>query len=197
MTRRPAPWEVDDPDRRISLHAWGDDPGTDQLRVIEEDVRVLVRGLAAARAELTDIESVHRREQERNLVALLEVLDGFERVFANVHRREAEVTPPMRAWIDNFRTVHRLLGRALRDQGVTPIETPTREFDPRWHTAAETVVDGSLAPGTIVEEIKRGYVWHRQVLRKTEVVVVREDLDPEGQSTEARTETSATVQIMP
>ncbi len=181
MTPRPAPWEVEDPAQHMTLHAWPDVPGVDRLAVIEEDVGRLVSELASARTELVERQSIRRREMERHLLSLLEVLDGFERVFANIRAREAEVTPAMRAWIDNFRTVGRLLGRVLREQELTPIETPTRVFDPRWHTAARVVVDASLAPGTIVEETRRGYVWGKQVLRKAEVVVVREDLDPEGQ----------------
>ncbi len=182
MTRKLAPWEVDGSNDLITLHAWGDEHGADRLTVLEDDVRQLVCQLASARSELTEQGSVQRQELERHLLSLLDVLDGFERVFDNVRTRESEVTPTMKVWIDNFRTVQRLLGRVLQEQGVTPIETPTREFDPRWHTAAETVEDASLPPGTIVEEIKRGYVRRTQVLRKAEVVVVREDLDPPGQS---------------
>jgi molecular chaperone GrpE (heat shock protein) len=183
VTRKRAPWEVEDPNDLITLHAWADDHGADRLAIIEGDVKQFVFELASARSQLTEQGSEQRREFERHLSSLLDVLDGFERVFDNIRTREAGVTPTMKAWIANFRTVQRLLGRVLREQGVAPIETPTREFDPRWHTAAETVESSAFPPGTIVEEIKRGYIWRKQVLRKAEVVVVRETIDSPGLST--------------
>jgi molecular chaperone GrpE len=181
VTRKRAPWEVDGPADLVALPAWGQEHAGDRLAVIEDDVRQLVRQLASARSELAEQGSAHARELEGLLLSLLDVLDGFERVFANIRNREAEITPTMKAWIGNFRTVERILERVLQERGVTTIATPTREFDPRWHTAAETVIDGSLPAGAIVEEIKRGYVWRKQVLRKADVVVVREDPDPVGQ----------------
>ena len=174
MTARP-PWHADGLMRPVAVAAWTTDDDTDRLAVIEDDARQIIRELAASKLALAESESEHRRAMEAHLLALLDVVDGFGRVLDNVRAREGELSAQMKIWLGNFRTVYRLLGRVVQEQGVTPIETPTREFDPRWHTATETVVDASLPPGTIVEEIKRGYVWQRQVLRKTEVLVARED----------------------
>ena len=44
-------------------------------------------------------------------------------------------------------------------------------FDPAVHEASETREDPSVAPGTIVETVRRGYTWHEQVLRPAVVVV--------------------------
>ena len=48
-----------------------------------------------------------------------------------------------------------------------------RTFDPQWHKVAEIVVDETKPEGTIVEELKKGFLWRNQILRKAEVVVVR------------------------
>ena len=178
MSARRAPW--DEPVARPTLGVWAGTEGTDRLATIEDDVARLTRDLATARSDLAEHDAEARADRRDLLLELLEVTDAFGRVFANVAAREAEVTRPMRAWVGNFRAVSRLLGRTLDRQGVTPIETPTREFDPQWHTAVETVVEPTLPVGTIVEEIARGYVWQHQVLRRASVVVVREDDEQDG-----------------
>ncbi|OGO07221.1 MAG: nucleotide exchange factor GrpE, partial [Chloroflexi bacterium RBG_13_60_13] len=91
--------------------------------------------------------------------------------------KEDQVTPQMRIWIGNFRTVRRLLDKVLIEQGITKIESLDRQFDPSWHRAAEVVADPSRPEGTIVEETTTGYLWRGEVLRKAEVVVVGNPLD--------------------
>jgi molecular chaperone GrpE (heat shock protein) len=103
------------------------------------------------------------------------VLDAFDRVFRAVAAKPDAVTPQMNIWVGNFRAVRRLLERLLRDEGVARIETVAGEFDPRWHVVAETVVDPARASGAIVDEVKAGYVWRDAVLRKSEVIVVRNE----------------------
>ena len=103
----------------------------------------------------------------------MEVLDAFERVFRHVHSKEDLVTPQMKICFGNFSTVRRLLERVLSEQDVTRIEIVDRTFDPQWHKVAEIVVDETKPEGTIVEELKKGFLWRNQILRKAEVVVVR------------------------
>ena len=174
MAARRPPWEASRLHRRVAPHAWDDAGDDDRFATIEADVSGLIRELATARSELAAQESRQQSGLETHLLALIEVSDGFERIFKNIDARASELTPAMKAWAGNFKTIYRLLGRALEEQGVTAIETPTQQFDPYWHTATETIADPSVPPGTIVDEVKRGYVWHRRPLRKTEVVVVRE-----------------------
>jgi molecular chaperone GrpE len=79
----------------------------------------------------------------------------------------------MKIWIGNYSTVRRLLERFLSEQGITRIEILNQTFDPQWHKVADIVADSTKPDGTITEEVKKGYVWQNQVLRKAEVVVVR------------------------
>ncbi len=113
------------------------------------------------------------------LIALLDVADSFDRVFRAVHAKEDQVTPQMKIWLGNFRSVRRLLEKLLTDAGVTPIENVAGRFDPAWHKAAEAIVDTERPEGMIVEELKKGYLWKGQLLRKAEVTVVRHEADEE------------------
>lgn len=153
----------------------GRDPkdGTNMLTAIHEDICRLMCETASATHAAGEQSRQHRDEMRGHLLSLLEVADAFERVFANIEKRKGELTKSTRAWISNFRAIRRLLGRVLGDQGVTQIENLDQGFDPHWHKVAETVDDPTKQDGTIVGESVRGYVWHGELLRKCEVVVVR------------------------
>ncbi|MBI4260019.1 MAG: nucleotide exchange factor GrpE [Actinobacteria bacterium] len=146
--------------------------GGDRLADLEREVRGLIRDLATARADLADRETEDARRTEKLLLSLVEVADAFERVFDYLGEREDELPDPAKGWVANFRTVHRMLSNVLTGQGVTPIQTPSRRFDPRVHQAIETVADDALPEGTVVRELARGYAWGDRVLRKTQAVVV-------------------------
>lgn len=156
--------------------------GTNALTAIHEDICRLMREVATARHAAGEQARQHRDEMRRHLLNLLDLADAFERVFANIERKKGELTKSTKAWISNFRTIKRLLGRVLSDQGVKQIENLNQGFDPHWHKVAETVDDATKQDGTIVGESVRGYVWHGELLRKCEVVVVRNNEEPEDSS---------------
>jgi molecular chaperone GrpE len=153
--------------------AVGSGPGCAQahLTAIERDVRGLIRELALARAELADRASEYTLRNERLLLSLVEVLDAFERVFADISGREPTITDSVKGWVGNFRTVHRLLVNVIRDQGVIAMESAVGQFDPHQHRAVETVLDSDLPFGTILSEVSRGYALGDRVLRKPGVAV--------------------------
>lgn len=162
---------------RPRIHAWPPDAGDDPLGVIEQDVRGLLWELAVCRHALAEQRRTDDARARKHLLALLDVLDGFDGVFASVQAKEADVTRQMRIWLGNFRTVRRLLGNALQDEGVVALDSFTRTFDPATHRAVDTLANPGQDDGTIMEERQRGYGWRREILRKAEVVVVRNELD--------------------
>jgi len=159
-------------DEPVALPAWEGENGN-ALEVIERDLRRLTRELAEVRFSVMEGEKQHQAQVRALLLGLLEALDAFNRVFRGIHAKADQVTPLMRRWVGNFRTVRRLVEEVLSQQGVTRIENLDQGFDPRWHKVAYTVFDLSRPEGMIVEEVKSGYVWQNQLLRKAEVGVVR------------------------
>lgn len=148
--------------------------GLDQaLESIEADVRALMREAAAQRAGRGEDQRRHRDDTRRLLLSLLQVLDAFARVAAAVDQKPDQVTPQMKIWLGNFRTIRRLVEKIVAEQGVAKIENLDAGFDPAWHTVAEVVADPSREDGAIVREVQPGYTWGGEVLRKSEVVTVR------------------------
>lgn len=154
--------------------AWDGHAG-DLQATLEQDLRVLLRNLAEARLELEEAGKRQEAEKREWLLAALDIGDAFDRVFQNVQTKQDQVTPQMKKWLGNFRTVRRSLDTLLADQGVNRIQSLDDQFDPQWHRIVDTVRDMAKAEGTIVEEINAGYLWNRTLLRKAEVVVVRND----------------------
>jgi molecular chaperone GrpE len=60
---------------------------------------------------------------------------------------------------------------ALEAKGMKPIEALGKPFDPRFHEAMGMVPAPGKAPGTIVVELKKGYVFHDRVLRPARVQI--------------------------
>jgi len=180
MTR---PADGDNPfeirDRPLPVHTWGEDDGPDRLGVITRDVGDLLRRLGEATCRAEELRTDSHNHLRKHLLAMLDVKDDFERIFTNIEGKRDQVTRQMKKWIANFRTVSRKFKQVLEDEGVVPIENLDAGFDPRWHKVAETVCDLSKREGTIVEVVRPGYMWRGEVLRKTEVVVVRNEQDDE------------------
>ena len=65
----------------------------------------------------------------------------------------------------------RKLRQLLESEGVTPIESIGRPFDPREHEAVASVPAPHLPDGEVVAEIQRGYRVRDRVLRPAKVAV--------------------------
>ncbi|MBI3768829.1 MAG: nucleotide exchange factor GrpE [Deltaproteobacteria bacterium] len=132
-----------------------------------------MRQRAEARLEVEELDREHREQVRKLLLGVLETIDAFDRVFRSVASKPDTITPQMRIWLNNFRTVRRLLERVVTEQGLVPIvANPEDSFDPHWHRVSRIVADPTRPEGAIVEITAPGWVWHGAVLRKTEVVVV-------------------------
>ncbi|MBI4787024.1 MAG: nucleotide exchange factor GrpE [Chloroflexi bacterium] len=88
--------------------------------------------------------------------------------------RDGEWRESVAAWLQGIALVRARLLHILSAEHVQPIDALGEMFDPHRHIAVETTpaTDG-IAPGTIVEEYRRGYQVGERVLRASEVVVAK------------------------
>jgi molecular chaperone GrpE len=126
---------------------------------------------------LADFDNYRRRtERERASAAevgkrdivlqLLDVVDNFDRAFQ--HAGEAPAS-----WIEGVQSIHRKLLGLLEAQGITPFESLGEPFDPGLHEAIGTVESDNREPGTVADEVQRGYRWGDALLRPARVRVAR------------------------
>jgi molecular chaperone GrpE len=76
-------------------------------------------------------------------------------------------------WQDGLRMIVRRLDQVLLDRGIVAMHLVGQPFDPRRARVVAIAPDGSVAGGTIIEEVRTGFFWNDQVLRTAEVVVSR------------------------
>jgi molecular chaperone GrpE len=126
---------------------------------------------------LADYDNYRRRiERERATAArsgkreiilqLLEVLDDFDRALQHLGEAPASVA-------DGVQALHRKLLGLLEAQGVTPLQSLGETFNPELHDAIGTVKSEDVEPGTVAEEMQRGYRWGDDLLRPARVRVAQ------------------------
>jgi molecular chaperone GrpE len=128
---------------------------------------------------LADFQNFRRRKEEERgadrqfanrelIIGLLPVLDNFERALA-----AAEKSQSYDALIDGVKLTLRQLNDFLAKNGVRPIDSVGKEFDPNYHEAVMRVESGDEPENTVVEELQKGYAMHDRVLRPSMVKVAR------------------------
>jgi molecular chaperone GrpE len=63
--------------------------------------------------------------------------------------------------------------RSLQQHGLEPIPTVGRSFDPELMEVVEVVTDSDRPAGEVIEEVRRGYLWHGRVFRYAQVRVAK------------------------
>jgi molecular chaperone GrpE (heat shock protein) len=149
-------------------------PPRGPLQDIVHGVQELIKGLADSREELAGLEKRTRGETKGVLLDLLEVADGFDRIFANLESRADSLVQQTKILAGNFRAVRRKLTLVMEKAGVVPIEV---EMGTAAHPHLHQIVDTRPSPtgeeGTIVAVEQTGYYWGQEVLRYPEVVTVK------------------------
>jgi molecular chaperone GrpE len=101
---------------------------------------------------------------------LLPVLDNIERALESA-RSAGEVTT---AYIEGLEMILKQLEQILSQEGVTVIEAAGIPFDPHCHHAVMEVESEDHEPGTVTEELQKGYRHRQRILRPSMVKVCRD-----------------------
>ncbi|UCC29952.1 MAG: nucleotide exchange factor GrpE [Phycisphaerales bacterium] len=147
---------------------------SDPLEELHKKVNKLEDSLLRTKADYQNAQrraAIERGEAIRYanaevMKSLLTVLDDFERSLA-----AAEDSNNLEAVVDGVRLVYGNLAKALRDHGLEVIDALHETFDPSVHQAMMPRPTSDYPPGTVVEEIAKGYRLYDRVLRPTKVVV--------------------------
>jgi len=75
------------------------------------------------------------------------------------------------AWQEGLRMTLRRLDQVLLDRRVAPMRLVGQPFDPRRARVVATVADSSAVEGTVLEEVRAGFLWNNLVLRTADVIV--------------------------
>ena len=104
---------------------------------------------------------------ERLIIGLLDVMDELELAVKN-----AEISTSPEPLIEGVELTLKKLRKVLEQEGVSLIENPEGNvFDPAKHHAVIAVENSDVADGTVLEEIRKGYMMKGKVIRPTIVKV--------------------------
>jgi molecular chaperone GrpE len=106
-----------------------------------------------------------RREKNDLLHKVLEVMDNLDRAM------HFEETMDRESLHQGLRMVQWQLNELLRGEGLTPVPTVGEPFDPRVHEAIEQIQSQEHPEGTVVEEVRKGYMLGDEMIRPARVKV--------------------------
>jgi molecular chaperone GrpE len=133
-----------------------------------------------------EFENYRRRTKEENsqiifraneslIRDLLPVVDDLERSI----KAKASIKD-VASFASGIELVYAKLLRILEKRGLTPIDVQGKPFDVDYHDALVQIPTDKTAPGIIMDEIERGYMFNDRVLRHAKVVVAAEPTAQDG-----------------
>jgi molecular chaperone GrpE len=124
--------------------------------------------LAYLQADLENLKKRYDREaeqakayaNERLIVSLLEVVDELELAL------KVSASSTQKSMMEGVEMTLKKLRKVLEQECVSPIEcTVGKVFDPSKQNAVATVERDDVAPCTIIEEIRKGYLLKDRLIR--------------------------------
>lgn len=130
--------------------------------------------LLRAMADMENMRRRFRKEQEDRMKyaslpvveALLPALDNFERALS-VEKENMTVDSLMQG----INMVYRQMLQVFEKEGLLAIDATGKPFDPHVHQAVMQVEDSAFEPGTVVEELQKGYQFKDRTVRPAMVKV--------------------------
>lgn len=97
---------------------------------------------------------------------LLPIIDNFERALATGPADEDD-----RSFRRGVELIYRQLLDELKKEGLEPLDSVGKTFDPNLHEAVETCSEGGHPPHTVIREFLKGYRFQERLLRPSLVKV--------------------------
>jgi molecular chaperone GrpE len=153
----------------------------DQIQTLEKDKKDTYDRLLRAAADLDNFRKRTRKEvedarflaKEQALKEILPGIDNLERAIAAGSREQGAGSV-----VDGVKLVLRQFQTALERLEVKPIEAVGHAFDPARHEAISQIATTAYPPGTVAEELQRGYVVGNRLLRPALVAVAKAPEEP-------------------
>jgi molecular chaperone GrpE len=168
------PVEVEAPDQANGAQV--EDEAAARLATAEKEKKDNWDRYLRAAADLENLRKRQKREvddakfeaKNKTLKEMLPVVDNLERAIEHALSQQGEKNPI----IEGIQLVLRQFQTAFERLDVNPIETAGQPFDPNLHEAISQQ-ESDAPPGTIVQQLQRGYKLGDRLLRPALVVVAK------------------------
>lgn len=172
----------------------------DEIERLEQERDELNDRLLRKAAEFKNFRRRMEREKRRRYEAgkvaviepILEVLDNFERSIEAA--RDLEDSDDADQAYESLKGGVEMVFRKFQDElqslGVEPIDAEGKPFDETLHEAMMRQPSEDAEPGTVLQEVRKGYTLEDRVIRHSRVVVAAEP--PSDESDVETSEETAT-----
>jgi molecular chaperone GrpE len=126
------------------------------------------------------IQQVSQYSNERIIIQLLEVVDELELAVKN-----AQVTESAQTLVDGVQMTLKRLRKVLEQEGVTPIDSVNKPFDPSKHNAIAAEERDDVESCVVMEELRKGYMMKEKVIRPS-IVKVAVNKNSQSQNKETK-----------
>ncbi len=150
-------------------------PPADLAAEIQRLQEELIRERDRSLRTLADFKNYRRRiERDGNKIAeetkremmlpMLDLLDDIEKALK--HAKNSE-----QPFVKGLQIFHKKFLALLRTQGVLAFESIGTTFDHNLQEAVALAKQNGSKPGTVIDELRRGYLWNNELLRPAQVRV--------------------------
>ena len=165
----------------------------DKIKELEDKIKELEDKVNRAFAEM---ENQRRRfEKERDdafdyggfafAKETLNLIDNFERSKKILENDEIlKNTEALKKTLEHFDIINKDMVSILSKNGITPLNSIGKKLDPNFHQAMMEIDDDQKEPGTIVQEIQKGFMMKDRLLRPSLVGVSKKTENIEQKSEE-------------
>ena len=157
----------------------------------EEDIENLKDKLSRAFAEMENQRRRFEKEKEDAFEyggfafarESLNLLDNLERSKLSLENDEKlKNTETLKKVIDHLNVINKDILSIFKKNNIEPIKSINQKLDPNLHQAMMEIEDDTKEPGTIIQEIQKGFMMKDRLLRPSLVGVSKKKLEKEEEN---------------
>jgi len=115
----------------------------------------------------------------------LNLIDNLERSKHILESDEAlKNSEALKKTLEHFNIINKDMVSILSKNGITPLDSIGMKLNPNFHQAMMEIDDDQKEPGTIVQEIQKGFMMKDRLLRPSLVAVSKKSENKEEKSEE-------------
>ena len=115
----------------------------------------------------------------------LSLIDNLERSKQILESDEAlKNSDALKKTLEHFDIINKDMVSILSKNGITPLDSIGKKLDPNFHQAMMEIDDDQKEPGTIIQEIQKGFMMKDRLLRPSLVGVSKKTKDKEEKNEE-------------
>ena len=152
----------------------------DQEKTAEEKIKELEDKLARTFAEMENQRRRFEKEKEdafeyggfsfaKEALNLIDNLERSKQILVNDEKLKN--TEALKKTLEHLEIINKDLISIFNKNNITPIESLNKKLDPNFHQAMIEIEDDQKEPGTIIQEIQKGFKMKDRLLRPSPVGV--------------------------